>query len=326
MRLPSRFASLLLLVGWVAGLRDVAAQPVQRRVLPARGSVHLLAARHRTFYQLAPLHQSPQGLLVLLPGRGEPARNVFRATRLAHEAAARGLLVLVLGLNDRLYLDSLSLQVLDAAIGQAVRTSPPLAAHVALGGFSAGGQLALAYAETVRRDSTQRPWQIRAVLGVDPPVDLVAHWQRAQQERALVDCPAVQAGSQRLVQEMTAAFGGSPTQVPAVYQARSAFVQGDSLGGNARYLRHLPVRLYCEPDLAFWQQHYCASFQLRNLNAPSVAALVACLQRQGNQQATYVQTTGKGFQGKHRMPHAWSIVEAAEGAAWLAARLAGASR
>ena len=96
---------------------------------------------------------------------------------------------------------------------------------------------------------------------------------------------------------------------------------GDSLGGNARYLRRLPVRLYCEPDLAFWQQHYCTSLQLADLNAPSVAAFVACLQRQGNAQATYIQTTGKGFQGKHRMPHSWSIVEAADCAAWLAAVL-----
>jgi pimeloyl-ACP methyl ester carboxylesterase len=138
-------------------------------------------------------------LLVLLPGRNEPARNVFRATRLAHEAAARGLLVLVLGFNDYVYLDSLSLHVLDAAIGQAVLTAPTLAAHVALGGFSAGGQLALAYAATLRRESTQRLWQIRAVLGVDPPVDLVAHWQRAQRQQADAACRALQASNQRIV-------------------------------------------------------------------------------------------------------------------------------
>lgn len=165
MRLTIRFASLLLLVGWFAGLRDVAAQAMQRRVLPAPTSGHPLAARHRIFYQLVPLQQPPRGVLVLLPGRGEPTRDVFRATRLAYEAAARGFLVLALGLNDRLYLDSLSLQVLDAAIRQAVQTNPQLTAHVALAGFSAGGQLALAYAETVRRDSTRRPWQVRAVSG-----------------------------------------------------------------------------------------------------------------------------------------------------------------
>jgi hypothetical protein len=325
MRFLIRVGSLLLLLGWLSGLCEAAAQPVHRRVLPVTAlplvSGQPLAARHRTFYQLAPGHRPPQGLLVLLPGRGEPARDVFRATRLAAEAAARGFLVLALGLNDRIYLDSTSLQVLDAAIEQAVRANPTLASRVVLGGFSAGGQLAVAYAETVRRDSTQRPWQIQAVLGVDPPLDLVAHWQRAQPPLAGADCPAWQAGNRRIVRELTAAFGGSPAQVPAVYRARSAFVQGDSLGGNARYLRRLPVRLYCEPDLAFWQQHYCASLQLSDLNAPSVAAFVACLQRQGNAQATYIQTTGKGFQGKHRMPHSWSIVEATDCAAWLAAVL-----
>lgn len=315
-----RFYSLLLLGGLLYPT-GASAQAVQRRVLdaallpPAAGFAP--ASASRTFYQLAPTKQPLRGLLVLLPGRGEPARNVFRASRLAHEAAARGLLVLVPNLNDRIYLDPASIQVLDAVIGQALRATPALAARVLVGGFSAGGQLAVAYAETVRRDSTQRPWQLRAVLGVDPPLDLAEHWRRAQQHLAAHDCARLQAGDQRIVRELTQALGGSPTQVPAVYQARSAFAAHDSLGGNARYLRRVPVRLYCEPDLAFWQQHYCAALQLADLNAVGAAAFVACLQRQGNRQAQYIQTTGQGYQGKHRMPHSWSIVEAAACADWL---------
>ncbi|MGI4863110.1 MAG: alpha/beta hydrolase fold domain-containing protein [Janthinobacterium lividum] len=312
-----RFRFLLLLLGWLGGARGAAAQAVHRRTLAATSSGQVLAARHRTFYQLAPVGQPPRGLLVLLPGRGEPARNVFRATRLAQEAAARGFMVLVPELNDRIYLDSTSIEVLDAVIRQAVQATPALAARIVVGGFSAGGQLAVAYAEMVHRDSTQQPWQIRAVLGVDPPLDLAEHWHRAQQHLAAQDCPALQAGDERIVRELTHAFGGSPTQVPAVYRARSAFAAPDSLGGNAQYLRHLPVRLYCEPDLLFWQQQYCAALQLTDLNATSAAAFIACLQRQGNRRAQYLQTTGKGFQGKHRMPHSWSIVEAAECAAWL---------
>ena len=155
------------------------------------------------------------------------------------------------------------------------------------------------------------------MLGVDPPLDLAAHWQRAQQHLAAHDCPALQAGDERIVRELTQSFGGSPTQVPLVYHTRSAFVQGDSLGGNAQYLRRLPVRLYCEPDLLFWQQHYCETLQLTDFNAPGAAAFVACLQRQGNRQAQYPPTTGRGFQGKHRIPHSWSIVDAVDCAAWL---------
>ena len=313
----ARFSFLLLLLGWLGGARGAAAQTVHRRVLPATASRQPLAARHRTFYQLAPVGQLPRGLLVLLPGRGEPARDVFRATRLAQEVAARGFVVLALELNDRIYLDSTSIWVLDAAIRQAVRATPALAARIVVGGFSAGGQLAVAYAEMVRRDSTQRPWQIRAVLGVDPPLDLAEHWNRAQQHLAAQDCPALRAGDERIVRELTYAFGGSPAQVPATYHARSAFAAPDSFGGNAQYLRRLPVRLYCEPDLLFWQQQYCAALQLTDLNAAGAAAFITCLQRQGNRQAQYIQTTGKGFQGKHRMPHSWSIVETTDCAAWL---------
>ncbi|RZL04205.1 MAG: hypothetical protein EOO62_21165 [Hymenobacter sp.] len=56
-------------------------------------------------------------------------------------------------------------------------------------------------------------------------------------------CPARQASAQRIVRELTSALGGSLTQVPAIYHARSVFVQEDSLGGNAQYLRRLPVHI-----------------------------------------------------------------------------------
>jgi pimeloyl-ACP methyl ester carboxylesterase len=212
-----RFCSWLLL-GWLCGLTRAAAQTGHRRVLLATVLALVggqpLAARHRTFYQLAPRNQPPRGLLVLLPGRGEPAPHVLRATRLAQEATARGFLVLVLGLNDRIYLDSASSQVLDAAIRQAIRTTPTLAARVVVGGFSVGGQLAVAYAETARRDSTLRPWQIWAVLGVDPPLDLAEHWQRAERHLTAQDCPVLQAGDARIVKELACAFVARARKCP----------------------------------------------------------------------------------------------------------------
>jgi pimeloyl-ACP methyl ester carboxylesterase len=236
-------------------------------------------------------------LLVLLSGRGEPAPHVLRATCLAQEATARGFLVL--GLNDRIYLDSASSQVLDAAIRQAIRTTPTLAARVVVGGFSAGGQLAMAYAETVRRDSTLRPWQIWAVLGVDPPLDLAEHWQRAQHHFTAQDCPVLQAGDARIVKELACAFRALPRKCPPpTTPGRPLYPKIRSAATPST----CAVCIYCEPDLLFWQQ-YCGALQLADLNAPGAAAFVACLQRQGNRQAQYLQTTGKGFQGKHRMPH-----------------------
>ena len=316
-----RKLTLVYVMAWLLWTISAGAQNVHKHVLttpePLHGAEQGEALTKRVFYQLDPAGLAARGLLVLLPGRGEPARDVFHATRLAQEAAQRGFVVMVLGLNDRISLDAVGIRFLDDAVGQVVRQRPALARQVVVGGFSAGGQLAFAYVETLVRDSTQRPWRVRAVLGVDPPLDLVEHWQRAQYHLAKQDCPALRAGDQRILDELTHELGGGPAQVPGPYLARSAFVRSDSVGGNARWLRALPVRLYCEPDLAFWQQQYCSALQPADLNAYGATAFIACLQRQGNTQAHYFQTTGKGFQGKRRMPHSWSIVDAAECAAWL---------
>ncbi|MBC6613155.1 hypothetical protein H8B15_19695 [Hymenobacter sp. BT507] len=279
---------------------------------------HLLAgSSKRVFYQLPAATSEPHGLLVLLPGRGEKAHTVFQATRLPNEAARRGFLVVVIDLHEQVYLGPLETRVLDETIRTVVQQHPALAQRLVVGGFSAGGQLAFAYAETVLRDSTQRPWRVQALLGVDPPLDLARHWQRAQRHVEQRDCPTLLPGDQRIVAELTQTFGGTPVQVPAVYQARSAYTRSDSTGGNASYLRALPVRLYCEPDLAFWQHHYCATLQASDFNAPDAKSLILRLQKLGNRQAQYIQTTGKGYVGKHRMPHAWSIVDASDCALWL---------
>lgn len=273
----------ILLWRLVAGGLAVA-QPMRKHVLRIAGPTPASAVSKRVFYQLDPATLTARGLLVLLPGFGEPARDMFRATSLAQEAAQRGFVVLVVDINDHICLDSVVTRLLDEVIGQAVRQRPALARRLVLGGFSAGGQLALAYAEVLVRDSTQRPWHPRGMLGVDPPLDLMTHWQRVEYHLARQDCPAFRPYDQHLIKQLTRELGGSPTQLPGVYLARSAFVRTDSVGGNARWLRALPVRLYTEPDLAFWQAT-CPSQQPEDLNAYGAAALIARLRHQGSTRA-----------------------------------------
>ena len=225
-------------------------------------------------------------------------------------------MVVVPALNDRKYLDTASTHFLDDVLEKLVQQYPALARRLVMGGFSAGGQLAFAYAEKLVRDSVQHPWRVRAVLGVDPPLDLTEHWQRAEYHLAKKDCPDLRAADQNMLRELTRDMGGSPTQFPTAYSDRTAFLRSDSAGGNAKWLKCLPVRLYCEPDLAFWQQT-CPALELADLNADGAAALITRLQNQGNTRAQYIKTTGKGFIGKRRMPHSWSIVDATECAEWL---------
>ena len=300
------------------------AQPVQRqRVQPTdpadlyRNGRH---ARELAYYSLAPAGP-PRGVLLLLPGLGCPAEGVFKETTLAQEAVRAGFVAVVPTLNNRLYLDSAGTRLLEQVLSQVARQYPTVGHNLCIGGFSAGGQLALAYAEGLLRDTTRQNWRVKAVFGVDPPADLANLWHRGQRSIAQNCSSLLVRGGQSTLKTLEAAFGGSPEQFAAVYQQHSAFINTSPTGGNLAWLATTPVRVYCEPDMAYWRWHLCATMQLEDLNAVTLRQLVACLQRQGNTRAEYLETTGKGRLNGRQFPHAWSIVDVPECVQWLQACL-----
>jgi pimeloyl-ACP methyl ester carboxylesterase len=308
----------LLLIG-----SPLAAQSVQQQRLGPSDPTHLYRTRkvsHELALYLLPTQSpTPRGVLLLLPGFGGPAKKVFEETSLGQEAARAGLVTVVPTLNNRLYLDSASTGFLDQVLRQIAQQYPTASRNLFIGGFSAGGHLALAYAEDLLRDTTRLPVRVKAVFGVDPPVDMAAFWQMGQRRIAQACSPLLVREGRSMVATLTQAFGGSPDQVPGAYRQYSAFSSLDPTGGNLSLLKATPVRVYCEPDLTFWRQQYCPTWQLEDLNAAMLKTMIACLRGQGNTRAEYIETTGKGRLGKRPFPHSWSIVDAPECVRWLQA-------
>lgn len=119
--MPRHLLSICILL-WLFGAGNVVvAQSIRKHSIRVIGSTATGAASKRVFYQLDPTTGTAQGLLVLLPGLGEPARDVFRATSLAQEAAQRGFMVLVVEIDDHICLDSADIRLLDEVVGQVVR-------------------------------------------------------------------------------------------------------------------------------------------------------------------------------------------------------------
>jgi hypothetical protein len=304
----------------------LAAQTVQKQRLPLHDLTHLYRPNKPTselaFYLLPVRPAAPRGVLLLLPAFGGKAERVFQETALGQEAAQAGFITVVPTLNNRLYLDSAGTHFLNEVLRRVAQQYPTAGRNLFIGGFSAGGHIALAYAETLVRDTTRLPLRVKAVFGVDPPVDLVNFWQVGQRHVTTQDCsPLMVQEGRSIVATLTQAFGGSPKQVPAAYRQYSAFSGSDPLGGNLELLKSTPVRVYCEPDLTFWRQQYCPSLQLEDLNAAMLKPLIECLRRQGNSRAEYVETSGKGRIGKRPFPHSWSIVDAPECIRWLRAHV-----
>lgn len=310
-----------LLIGWVL-TSQAYGQAVHKHVLATRDSATLSindgSSQELAYYQLdAPPNVPVRGLLVLLPGFGGQAQAVFGETRLPQEAAQIGLMTIVPTLNNRLYLDRAGKQFIDATISQVLRANPAAGRRLVMGGFSAGGHLALSYAETLLAGDTQERVVLTAAFGIDPPLDMRQFWQLGQRRVEQNCSKLLRKEGQRILASLTNAFGGSPDQFPVQYLNGSAFAGIDSLGGNAQWLKSTPIRVYAEPDLTYWREHYCPAFTADDLNAKTAERMIERLRRLGNVQAQYIETNGRGFVGGRRFPHAWSILDAGECVAWL---------
>jgi pimeloyl-ACP methyl ester carboxylesterase len=257
-----------------------------------------------------------RGLLVLLPGYMQQAESIFKETQLAREAYQAGIATIIPTINGRLYLDAAGKAFLNAVLAQATATHGIAKDRVVVGGFSAGGLLALAYAEAAHQDGKSTALVPKAVFGVDCPTDLANLWDRfaVTIER---NCSPPLVGEAKFVQNIfTTQFLGPPGQYPDKYIAASAFSRREKEGGNAKYLRTTPTRLYCEPDMDFYLKQLCADFY--DTNAPDLSAMINQLRMLGNEQAELIITTGKGFRADGtRFPHSWSIVDARECINWM---------
>jgi hypothetical protein len=105
------------------------------------------------------------------------------------------------------------------------------------------------------------------------------------------------------------ALKGTPQEHPENYTKQSAYSAAAPDGGNARFLKNIPVRLYSEPDLDFVRNKYCDQLQLEDLNAFDLEKLNAFLSGI-NKRAEYITTKGKGF-------HSWNILEPNDCANWI---------
>jgi len=107
------------------------------------------------------------------------------------------------------------------------------------------------------------------------------------------------------------ALNGTPLENPGAYLKFSAFSAEATDGGNAKYLKNIPIRLYSEPDLDYVRKTFCEQLQPQDINAFDLEKLNQFLAASGNTKARYITTTGKGF-------HSWNILEPEDCAAWIA--------
>lgn len=249
---------------------------------------------------------SIKGILLLFPGKGENPKSVFKKTTLPGMLVTKGYLTIVPSLKYALFADELIRKQLLEVL-RIESENKLLTQGLAIGGFSAGGSVAVSFAAyLVSQGATTN---LKTVFAIDPPLDLQRVYASSRRTRRY-NCPSVQAEGQGTIDYLDKALGGSPDDQYANYVTFSPFMASEPDGGNAKWLKKVPVRLYSEPDIDFVKERHCTEMEPEDLNARDLEKLSKQLKYSGNDRCEYLVTKGRGY-------HTWNIAEPAELSAWI---------
>ncbi len=284
-------------------------QTIKRIVVNERDSIsgYYLAAE--------PASHRIASVLILLPGFAERAEAVFPETKLDNVAYASDILVVAVSAGAKLYVDADLLPKLNRVFEDIVNRYKVRPDQFVLGGFSAGGTVALRYAELCKESPADYPVQPKGVFTIDSPIDLFELWTYCDREIAK-NFAEVGVSEARFVQQLMTQEHGTPTTNPDEYKKLTPFDKALTKPGNERFLKDTAVRMYHDVDINWYLRERRRSAFDANFAASS--ELINRLLLLGNQRAEFVQSDRKGVRSNGtRHPHSWSIVNETECVRWI---------
>jgi hypothetical protein len=288
-------------------------------------TIEALKSNHVHGYSVFKPVKNAEGLLVLLNwfpgGNDDPdanAENVFVSSKLADKAFKKNIVTMVIPYNGNLFIDDDLFLVLRICISDALDKFRVKNGNFALGGFSAGGNIAFGYAERSEKERGKSPIP-KVVFGVDPPLDLEDDYQHCIREINR-NCEAQNAhfgiDEAKHLKALLDSLLGAPSETNPKYLENSPFSMKSKDGGNASYLRDIPVRLYHEIDAMWAIKERCRTLEDQNVNQG--VSMIQKLYWAGNKEAEVIISQNKGIRPNGmRHPHSWSIVDEKECIEWV---------
>lgn len=272
------------------------------------------------FYEKIVPKNKPIGVLVILPGSGEPLVDVRKQISLHILAQKKNLLVIFPSINWGTNKHMHEHHFLDTIFKQIVKEYKLPKDKFVIGGFSGGGMIALTYAQKANKYPDSTFIKPKAIFGVDPPLDYAHLWKHCENDIERNVSQAAVLESKWIIDMYTKEFGGSPINYKDNYVKYSIFSYSEKDGGNAKYLKTTPVLLYTEPDIIWQIQNRQRDYY--DLNCVDIAAMINLLQIQGNKNAKLVVTNNKGRRlNGMKHPHSWSIMDSQECLSWILTQL-----
>lgn len=268
-------------------------------------------------YYLAvePKTDSISGVLVLLAGFGQIPEHTPPETKLQNVGFANSILTIFCAGGNKLYADSVTQHKLTLIINDIVNRYTVKTNSFVLGGYSAGGMLAMRYVELCNEFPDKFPIQPKGVFTVDSPIDIFTIYEQLQES-------VRNNYSELAVEEAVRAIGyinndfGIPKDHIDIYAKLTAFSMNKSYSQNEKYLQNTAVRTYHDVDIAWRIKNRNQTVHLSNYEV--TAELINRLVLMGNNKAEFMQTFQTGYRANGlRHPHSWSIVNEVELIQWM---------
>ncbi len=253
------------------------------------------------------------GYIFLIPGFGETAERVLEQTDLPQKLALKGILTIIPTFQDGVLsfgVDSVSQQGFDRILKDVTAKHQLTGQRFYVGGYSIGGSCTIKYAE----NATVKP---TAIFAIDPPLDFERMYNSAKRDIRLSTDNNPNQENTYIIERLEKEIGGSPAKYLSRYYEFSPYSFTDTTQAAIKKLTAIPLRIYTEPDIAWWMKERRADFT--SMNSTECSALINELNRLGNNHATLITTQHKGFRKPEniRHPHSWSIVDNDELIKWL---------
>lgn len=265
------------------------------------------------YYSLIPAGKI-KGVIVLLPGTWDRVEYTLSSTKaICQKAFENNLAIISLSINQRLTLNDEVLFFMNSAFKDAIQKYGLPQNKFIIGGFSMGGLFSLRYTEMSIQDKNKTAIKPIATFSTDGPTDLERMYYTF--EIALERSPNKTEPTYAL-NEFKKHIGGTPKTNRENYIYHSTFSYSENDGGNAKYLTSIPVRIYNDVDVSWWLAN--RNTDLYGMNALDQSAMINFLNRQGNKNAEFINSFGKGYRlDGTRHPHSWSIVEVDNFIQWV---------
>lgn len=243
--------------------------------------------------------------LVLFPCFPCDIENTKNEFPIIEEANKKGVSVILMNYNFKLYLKDNELQNLSKHFNSIFENNKLSTDNVYIGGFSGGGNVTLLLSNSLIKE--ENSIQPKGVFIVDSPIDLLGLYKVAEKNIiSNFSSESVQEANW-IIDKFNSEFG-NPKDSISLYKKLSPYTLETNTISNVENLKNLKIRLYTEPDFDWWLKN--RKNQKDEINSYFIEQLYNDLKIKGFQKIELINTKNKGYRADGtRHPHSWAIVD-----------------